>query len=354
MIIPEQRQSIMMWITESTQAGARQQQACLLIGLSTRTLQRWQKAIEQVDGRTRRTAPPPHKLSPCERAKLLEITSSAKFAHLPPSQIVPMLADEGLYFASESTFYRVLRDARQLKHRRAERPAKPRFKPRALCATAPNQLYSWDITYLPSRIKGQYFYLYLFLDIFSRKIVGWQVYAEESAQHASDMIKDICQREGILPGQVTLHSDNGSPMKGAILLFTLETLGIATSLSRPSLSNDNPYSESAFKTLKYRPEYPVNPFDNLQDARAWVEHVVHWYNQEHRHSAIEFVTPAQRHAGLDKALLAQRNTVYEKARAANPTRWAGQIRQWPYVKEVHLNPQKSREKKVKPDAKKAA
>nr|WP_087943352.1 DDE-type integrase/transposase/recombinase [Candidatus Regiella insecticola] len=128
--------------------------------------------------------------------------------------------------------------ARQLKHRRAERQAKPRFKPRALCATAPNQLYSWDITYLPSRIKGQYFYLYLFLDIFSRKIVGWQVYAEESAQHASDMIKDICQREGILPGQVTLHSDNGSPMKGAILLFTLETLGIATSLSRPSLSND--------------------------------------------------------------------------------------------------------------------
>jgi len=159
MIGSGQRQSIMTRVTEAIQAGARQKKACLLVGLSERTLQRWQKNIGQIDRRTLRTATPAHKLSPCERAELLAVTGSAEFGHLPPSQIVPMLADQGCYIASESTFYRVLRDAGQLSHRRQERPARRRRKPRALSADAPNQLYSWDITYLPGCIKGAYFYL---------------------------------------------------------------------------------------------------------------------------------------------------------------------------------------------------
>ena len=172
-------------------------------------------------------------------------------------------------------------------------PAQQRSKPRALCATAPDQLFSWDITYLPTLIKGIYFYLYLFMDIFSRKIVGWQIYETESSELAAEVMRDICERENIAPNQVVLHSDNGSPMKGATMLATLQALGVVPSFSRPAVSNDNPYSESLFKTLKYRPAYPRRAFENLLAARQWVGTFVQWYNHEHRHSAIGFVTPQQ-------------------------------------------------------------
>ena len=155
------------------------------------------------------------------------------------SQIVPRLADRGEYVASESTFYRVLRAENQLIHRRADRSAQKRSKPRALCARAPNQLYSWDITYLPTQISGVFFYLYLFMDLFSRKIVGWQIYDEENSALASELIRDICYREGILPNQVVLHSDNGGPMKGATMLAALQALGVMPSLSRRAYSADS-------------------------------------------------------------------------------------------------------------------
>ena len=170
---------------------------------------------------------------------------------------------------------------------------KKRSKPRAVCATQPNQLYSWDITYLPTLIRGLYFYLYVFVDVFSRKIVAAQVFAEENSAHASGLLRDLCQREKIALGQIVLHSDNGSPMKGSTMLATMITLGVMASLSRPAVSNDNPYSESLFKTLKYRPEYPMHPFTDIAAARSWVTTLVQWYNHEHRHSAIRFVTPAQ-------------------------------------------------------------
>lgn len=338
MTSPEQRKILLNQIAEATQGGARQAQACAIVGLSPRTLQRWQR---QTDGQDQRRTPrhkPAHALSESEREMLLTVANCAEYRHLPPSQFVPMLADKGLYYASESTFYRVLRDAKQLAHRRAERPAQPRTKPRALCATAPNQLYSWDITYLPSSIKGVYFYLYVFLDVYSRKIVGWQIYSEESAANAADMLADICVRERIAPGQITLHSDNGSPMKGATMLAKLQSLGVMPSLSRPAVSNDNPYSEAAFKTLKYRTDFAVKPFATLADARAWAEPLMHWYNHQHHHSSIKFVTPARRHAGLDNAILAQRQAVYTTARAANPRRWSGNTRNWKPITEVHLNP----------------
>jgi transposase InsO family protein len=185
-----------------------------------------------------------------------------------------------------------------------------------------------------------YFYLYMFIDIFSRKVVGWQVYENESSALAAEVMRDICAREHIPPNQVVLHSDNGSPMKGATMLAMLQALGVMPSFSRPAVSNDNPFAESFFKTLKYSPAYPRHPFKDLLAARNWVSTFMHWNNEEHRHSAIQFVTPAERHAGLDAALLTRRIDVYEAAKAANPNRWSGATRNWTRTAIVHLNPDK--------------
>lgn len=350
-----QRRQVIALVGQATQAGARQERACAVICLSERTLQRWQRDMLRADQRPARVQAPANQLSEPERQAVLAVANSDEFGHLAPSQIVPRLADRGEYIASESTFYRVLRAARQLGHRSAQRPGQPRSKPRALSATAPNELFSWDITYLPTPVTGRYFYLYLFLDIFSRKIVGWQVYETESSALASQVMRDICLRERIAPGQVVLHSDNGSPMKGATMLATLQALGVMPSLSRPAVSNDNPYSESLFKTLKYRPDYPAHAFETLLAARQWVGAFVNWYNLEHRHSAIRFVTPHERHAGQDGALLSKRADVYKAAKAANPQRWSGATRNWQPVRVVHLNPdQKHDQKEDRKEFKKAA
>jgi transposase InsO family protein len=343
-----QRRHIMALVAGAVQAGARQARACWAIRLSERTLQRWQREQCRADLRPARVQTPKNRLSESERQAVLAVANSHEFGHLAPSQIVPRLADRGQYIASESTFYRVLRAARQLGHRSAQRPGQPRSKPRALCASAPNQLFSWDITYLPTLVTGQYFYLYLFLDIFSRKIVGWQVYETESSELAGEVMRDICLREEIAPHQVVLHSDNGSPMKGAAMLATLQALGVMASLSRPAVSNDNPYSESLFRTLKYRPDYPARAFETLLAARRWVASFVNWYNHEHRHSATRFVTPHQRHGGQDGALLAKRAQVYEAAKAANPQRWSGPTRNWQPVREVYLNPDQPVDQKTHP------
>ena len=188
------------------------------------------------------------------------------------------------------------------------------------------------------------------MDVFSRKVValgqplGWQVYETESSELASEVMRDLCKRENIAPDQMVLHSDNGSPMalghpvKGATMLATLQALGVMPSFSRPAVSNDNPFSESLFRTMKYRSTYPTRPFENLLAARQWVGSFVQWYNHEHRHSAIGFVTPDQRHRGLDSALLNQRVQVYEAAKARHPQRWSGATRNWQPVSIVHLNP----------------
>lgn len=344
--LPE-RDNIISLVAEAILAGARQDRACAAINLNPRTLQRWQVDPSRGDLRPEREQTPTNKLTDLEREHLLSVVNSDEFGSLPPSQIVPILADRGQYLASESTIYRVMRDENQLGHRGAERPAQQRHKPRALFATAPKQLFSWDITYLPTRVKGIYIYLYLFMDIFSRKIVGWQIYDVESSDLAGDVMRDICAREAILPNQVVLHSDNGSPMKGATMLATLQALGVAPSFSRPAVSNDNPYSESLFKTLKYRPTYPHKAFEDLLAARQWVGMFVQWYNHEHRHSAIRFVTPAQRHEGIDVLLLEKRAIVYEAAKQQRPERWSGVTRNWQPVLVVHLNPDQHIKDKLK-------
>ena len=319
--LPERRQ-LLACFHEAVRQGAGKTQAAAVMGMELRTLQRWQRLEQaQGDGRSRRQGAPANQLSPAERGRVLAVANSDAFKDKSPHQIVPILAERGEYIASESSFYRILRAAKQLSHRQASRAPKPRSKPQALTATRPNQLYSWNITYLATAVKGQFFYLYLFLDIFSRKIVGWQVYHQESSELAADLLQDVCRREGIARHQLVLHSDNGSPMKGATLLTTLQQLGVTPSRSRPAVSNDNPYSEALFKTLKYDLQYPVHPFATIAAAREWVDGFVQWYNHEHRHSGIQFVTPAQRHNGEDRAILQQRQAVYEAARAKNPARW---------------------------------
>lgn len=354
MISLPERQQIVQWVEQANRAGARCSKACALLGIAPRTLQRWQQGDELLDdARSTRRCVPANKLSDAEREQILATANSAAFADLPPSQIVPQLADRGEYIASESSFYRVLRAAGQLEHRQASRVATT-HKPKPLEATAPNQVYSWDISYLKSSVRGIYWYLYLFMDIYSRKIVGWQVYEEESSEWAAEIVRDITEREGIGPEQIILHSDNGGPMKGASMLATLQALGIMPSFSRPAVSNDNPYSESLFKTLKYRPEYPAQPFADLTEAREWVSGFVAWYNFEHRHSAIQFTTPAERHAGLDTAILAKRKTLYETMKAQHPQRWSQETRNWNPVQVVYLNPNKTDQKEARNTMDKAA
>ena len=327
-------------VNEACDSGARQSKACDIIGITSKTFQRWSREDNMGDGRLKPSHTPVNKLTELECQRLIKVANEPENASLSPSQIVPKLADKGIYLASESTFYRVLKAHNQLNHREKSKPANPVKKPRALCATGPNQLYSWDISYLPTVVRGIYVYLYLVMDIFSRKIVGWQVYDEESSALGADLMKDICLKEGIRRGEVTLHSDNGSPMKGASMLAMLQQLGIMPSLSRPSVSNDNPYSESLFRTLKYRPQYPEKPFDDLQDARNWMTKFEHWYNEEHCHSGIKFVTPGQRHRGEDLQILANRKVLYAKAKQQNPNRWSGEIKNWDRIEKVYLNPEK--------------
>jgi transposase InsO family protein len=337
-----QRETIINLIKEAQVSGARQSQACEVIGISAKTLQRWRQPGNDQDGRLDAHHEPSNKLTELECQRIIKVANESEYTDLPPNKIVPKLADKGLYIASESSFYRILKKENQLSHRQKSKPTRQIKKPKALIATGSNQIYSWDITYLPTLIKGLFLYLYLVLDVYSRKIVGWQVYENESSALAADLMTDICQREGIVRNQVTLHSDNGSPMKGATMLATLQQLGVIPSFSRPSVSNDNPFSESLFRTLKYRPEYPERPFVDLLAARTWVQGFVDWYNHEHLHSSIKFVTPEQRHQGMDSAILAKREQVYRQAKSENPRRWRGEIRNWDPIKEVYLNPEKQK------------
>jgi putative transposase len=176
------------------------------------------------------------------------------------------------------------------------------------------------------------------LDVWSRKIVGWAVHDEETAEHAAALFLAICRAQRLDPAGIVLHADNGGPMKGATMVATLERLGVLASFSRPGVSDDNAYSESLFRTMKYRPTFPTRPFADLAAAQAWVAAFVHWYNTQHLHSAIRFVTPADRHAGRDTALLVARRAVYSRARRRTPARWSGSTRNWDPINAVHLNP----------------
>lgn len=340
MILPADRRKAVALIDEAHSAGARKGRACEELEISVRTCQRWEgKGYE--DGRKTRLQAPGNKLSDKERQAVVDCCNRQENRSLSPRQIVPRLADEGEYIACESTFYRILHDEAQINHRGRSARACSVASPKEHHATGPDELFSWDITYLKSPIRGGFFYLYLFMDLYSRKIVGWEVLEEESSESAADLLAKIHLKEGLSQQpNVVLHSDNGSPMKGATMLATMQKLGVMPSFSRPSVSNDNAFSEALFKTMKYTPAFPDQPFESLEEARAWVSRFVLWYNEEHRHSEIRYVTPGQRHRGEDIALLEQRKHVYEEAKQRHPERWSRQTRNWEPVGTVSLNPQK--------------
>lgn len=324
-------------IAEAVVNGARRVKACEVLGITIRTLQRWERAESLEDGRRGPKNGPANALSEEERKQIISISSSPKYRDESPAQIVPKLADEGIYIASESSFYRVLRANQMLAHRGKANEAN-RHRPKEIVANGAKVAWSWDITYMKSAAKGIFFYLYLIVDIWSRKIVGWEVHEKEDSQYASALIRTAAIVEEVEPDTLVLHSDNGGPMKGASMLATLQWLGIVPSFSRPHVSDDNPYSESLFRTLKYRPEYPDRPFGSIEEARDWVKEFVGWYNYEHRHSGIQFVTPAQRHSGEECEILKNREEVYRKAKERNPSRWSGDTRNWKPINTVILNP----------------
>lgn len=324
-------------IEEAVDSGARRTRACHAIGLSVRTLERWRGAHAD-DARDGPHQVPANALSAVERAVILETVNSATYCDLSPHQIVPRLADAGQYLASASTVYRVLRDAELLAHR--GRATAPVHRPRPVhVATAPHQVWSWDITYLKSPVRGVFWYLYLVMDIWSRRIMGWAVHPTQDETHAAALFTQVCQQRVLNPTGLVLHADNGGPMKGATMVGTLERLGVIPSFSRPRVSDDNPYSEALFRTLKYCPTFPTQPFSTVADAEQWVAAFVQWYNHVHHHSAIHFVTPDDRHTGRDIAILAQRELVYRAAQAAHPERWSRGTRDWTRITTVRLTPE---------------
>lgn len=330
----ENKQQCLTLSNEANRNGCRLKVACLDLDIDLKTLNRWRQSIE--DQRRGPLAMPANKLSDDEKDQIIKIATAKEHQDLSPWQIVARLADQGTYVASESSFYRVLKERKLLNHRgKSKRPNYD--KPAPLTAIEPNQIWSWDITYLMTPIRGQYYYLYMFMDIFSRKIVGWEVYEKESMEYSSMLFTGICEREDVTENQLVLHSDNGSTMKGATMLATLQKLGVVPSFSRPKVSDDNPYSESLFKTLKYCPEFPSEAFKSIEAAREWVEKFVDWYNHTHLHSGIKFVTPSQRHQGQDREILIKRKKVYEEAKQNNPNRWSRGIRNWDFIDEVYLN-----------------
>jgi putative transposase len=340
-------------IDKAVESGARLKMAADIMGLSARTIIRWRQQGNDQDQRKGPLTAPANKLNEQERQQVIDISNSASFRDLSPKQIVPKLADQGVYLASESTFYRVLKEHKMLTHRQASKPAVAN-RPKEHMATGPCQVWSWDITYLQTTVKGLFFYLYMVVDVWSRKIIAAQVFAEESMDHSSMLLAHACTIHGVQPEELVLHSDNGGPMKGATMLATLHKLGVIPSFSRPSVSNDNPFSESLFRTMKYRPEYPSKPFESIDQAQAWVDGFVFWYNTQHLHSSIRYVTPDDRHFGQEELILANRKKVYEKARCQNPNRWSKNIRNWNPVHQVWLNPEKKDEANQTHHLKKAA
>ena len=332
---------ILAAIAEARAAGARLEAACEVVGITARTVERWSA---RPDGDDRRAGPhraSANALTPTDQAQVVAVMMSSRYAGLSPKQLVPQLADEGLYLASESTMYRLQRRlGLRTKKRHTERTNASRATT-VHRATTPNQVWSWDITWLPTAVRGRFLYLYLVMDVWSRRIVGWTVAERETADIAAELIQRTCSIAGIDPQGLVLHSDNGAPMRGSTMVSTLQWLGIVPSFSRPHVSDDNPYSEALFRTLKHTPAYPRLPFVDLAAAQRWVMSFVGWYNGEHRHSAIRYVTPDERHFGREHEILASRARLYQQARQANPRRWTGPTRDWSPVGLVALNPERT-------------
>jgi len=342
LIRSEDRGAIVALLQQGISRGVSAKAIADLFGLATRTLRRWGLMIgaqgfsrDQRKGASRQVM---HRFSEEERQQVLSTVNDPRFADLTPNQIVAILAEEGVYVGSESTIYRIMRQEGLLNHRGRSRPPREPREPPVLAATGIHQVLAWDITLLPGPVKGQFFYLYMVMDVWSRRILGVEVHDRECGELAKHFFDRICRDEGISSRSATiLHADNGAPMRSYTLAAKLAELGISLSFSRPRVSNDNAYAESWFRTMKYHQSYPVRRFRDLLSVRAWVDNFVDWYNAEHRHSGIKYVTPNQRHYGEADAICAIRQQTYEQARQQHPRRWARPPRDWSQPRIVRVN-----------------
>lgn len=288
---------------------------CDALGVSRASYRRWQSPVHGPH-RRRRT---PRALSATEQQAVLDTLRSERFCDQAPAQVVATLLDQGSYLCSTRTMYRLLRSHGEVRERR-DQLRHPSYQRPELLATAPNQLWSWDITKLLGPVKWSHFHLYVILDVFSRYVVGWMVAERESSALAEQLIAQTCERQGIAPGQLTLHADRGASMRSKPVALLLSDLGVTKTHSRPHTSDDNPYSEAQFKTLKYRPGCPPR-FGSAQHARQWAAELMRWYNTEHHHSALGYMTPQATHHGRATALRQQRQHVLCAAFAAHPLRF---------------------------------
>lgn len=316
--------------------------ACLALGVSRATLyrQRSPPAPALIKGRPK----PPRSLSTDEQQQVLALLNSERFMDCSVAEVYATLLDEGTYLCSIRTMYRILAAHRQVKERRRQRQH-PSYTEPELLATAPNQLWSWDITKLRSHQKWTYFQLYVIIDVFSRYVVGWMVAHRESGSLAERLIRLTCQKQLIEPGQLTLHADRGTSMTSKTVAFLLSDLGVTKSHSRPHVSNDNPFSEAQFKTLKYQPTFPKQ-FGCIEDARAFCQHFFAWYNQAHHHGGIGLLTPEMMHSGQAEIVTQQRQNVLASAYLAHPERFVHQPPRPPLVPTaVWINPPIATDKK---------
>ena len=345
------KEQVIIAVANAVHAGARKKAACEMIGITCRTLQNWEKnGLE--DKRKGAEKHVPQKLTEEERVEIIAICNSERFKDMNPHEIVATLAQENVYIASESTFYRVLKKEKLLYERSNSKPRKKADKPPELVATAPNQVWCWDITWLPLKIRGLFIYAYVIIDIYDRSIVGWEVHDKEDVELARELFSRLSLKLN-LKG-VHLHSDNGHPMKGLSLLGLLYFLGVVYSFSRPRVSNDNPFIESFFKTVKYTAGYPGN-FRNIEHAREWIANFIHWYNYQHLHSALGYVTPMQKRTGEDLALFEQRNQTIKAARNLNPSRWGSRpARVWKKERTIFLNSGKKVREQQNPKVRKVS
>jgi putative transposase len=310
--------------------------ACRALGVARATQYRYRAGPSAA--RPRR--PSPRALTPGEQQAVLEVLHSERFVDQAPAAVYAALLDEGTYLCSQRTMYRLLAGAQELRERRNQL-RHPLYAKPELLASGPNEVWSWDITKLLGPVKWTYFYLYVLLDIFSRYVVGWMVAQRESAQLAKKLIEHSCTKQGIHAGQLTVHADRGSSMTSKPVALLLADLGASKTHSRPQVSNDNPFSEAQFKTLKYRPQFPER-FGSLEDARAFCVEFFDWYNHHHYHSGLALLTPATVHYGEAAAVLEQRRAILAGAYAAHPERF---VRRPPQPAEppaaVWINPPKT-------------
>lgn len=334
MILEAYKQEIVSLIEEAHCNGARYSKGCEVVGISIRTLQRWKKG-DMKDKRKGALKRVVRKLPPEARQEIVSICTEKRFYDNSPHEIVPMLLDESIYIASTRTFYRVLRENNLMHHRSNNRVSVNSHKPPEKQATASNQLWCWDITWMPQTVKGLFFYAYVITDIYDKSIVGWSVHLEENDIHSKDLFKrTLCGRDIRL---LSIHSDNGGPMKGITLLSFLEEMKVSASFSRPRVSNDNPFIESLFKTLKYSTKYPLR-FRDIEHVREWMAEFVLWYNTEHLHSSIGYVTPEQMRTGKADEIFNKRNDVMEAAKIQHSERWGSRKpKVWRSAEKVVLN-----------------